>query len=401
VVPISTLLEYDPLDPAVLVNPYPLYAELLRKRPVFWHKQMQSWVVTRYRDCREVLRNYETFARDRRRVGVEVPDFAQNLQSLDPPQLGPFRSLLINAFRSQDLPNVAAQTSGRIMQIFKRTSVLPEFDWIHEVAAPVALTITSELFGVEEPELNSYVSMADLITRRMDAGLNSAVVEPGDLARTQLNKLAEGWLADNRDGPGLLNTLKKVSSQGGLPEHYLRNSTGVMFNASYGTVFAAVGNVALTLLEHPGALEMFRDEKLMSSGVEELIRYDGPAQGTSRVAAKDVLMGDAVIRAGEPVITLLAAANRDPEEFPRPDELILDRSPNRHLAFGWGPHACLGALFGHVAVKEIIVCLLKSPSSLRLTGTPVRRATATVRSMDFMPVSFRENPAASGVANLR
>lgn len=380
--------EYDPLSPAVLADPYPVYAQLREKAPVFWHEQMQSWTVTRYRDCREVLRNHRTFARDRRRVGIDVPEFAQNLQSLDPPQHAPLRSLLMNAFRTQDLDDAARRTRGQVRELFTRLSDLEEFDWIHEVAAPVALTLTSELFGIEEPDLDSYVGIADAITRRMDAGLDPAVIPAGDRARRQLNALSDAWLADSRRCPGLLTTIHETAGKADVPEHYIRNSTGTLFNASYGTVFAAAGNVVLTLLQHPGTLERFRDPSLASTGVDELIRYDGPAQATSRIAAERTVLGGQVIEAGQPVITLLAAANRDPEEFESPEELVLDRSPNRHLGFGWGAHACLGAMFGHVAIREIILSLLEAPA-LRLTGHPVRRTTATVRSMDTLPVSFR------------
>jgi cytochrome P450 len=387
---VSDIPTYDPLDPSLLEDPYPLYGKLLRNMPVFWHEGMQSWVVTRYDDCRKILRNHETFVRDRRRVGVNVPEFAQNLQTLDPPQLAPFRSALMNSFRAQDLDAVGARTRNRIMRILEEKRDKAEFDWIHEVAAPVALGLTSELFGVTQPELSPYVSTADAITRRMDASLDQSVIEPGDLARKQLNRLADAWLADDSEHPGLLTSIKRQATRSSVPDHYVHNSIVLIFNASFGTVFAAAGNIVLTLLQHPGALERFRDERLIATGVEELVRFDGPAQGTSRVAARQSIIRGETIEPGQQVVTLLAAANRDPEEFPDPDALILDRSPNRHLGFGWGPHACLGALFGHVAVREIILCLLQMPSALRLAGPPVRRRTATVRSMDLMPVSFRQ-----------
>ncbi|MEV5137721.1 cytochrome P450 [Streptomyces syringium] len=380
---------YDPFDPEVLTNPYPLYARLREETPVFWNDRMRSWVATRYDDCRDVLRDHRTFARDRRRVNVDVPEFAQNLQTLDPPQLAPLRSLLMNAFRAQDLDAAAHRTHDRIRGLLRSLSEHGEFDWIHEVAAPVALGLTAELFGVTEPDHEPYVAMADAISRRMDAGLDPTVVEPGDEARKRLNALADGWFAQDPGRPGLMTTIQELMAGSGVPGHYIGNSIATIFNASYGTVFAAAGNTVLTLLEHPGALDQFRDPRIVDLGVEELIRFDGPAQGTSRVAAERTVLGGHVIEAGQPVITLLAAANRDPAQFEQPDELLLDRTPNRHLGFGWGSHACLGATFGHVAVREIVLCLLEAPS-LRLAGTPVRRRTATVRSMDLLPVSFRK-----------
>jgi cytochrome P450 len=164
----------------------------------------------------------------------------------------------------------------------------------------------------------------------------------------------------------------------------------VMFNASYGTVFATAGNVALTLLEHPEAMEALQDPQLLTTGVDELIRFDGPAQGTSRVATRRTTISGTTIEPGPIVLTLMAAANRDPEEFPRPEELLLNRTPNRHLSFGWGPHSCLGAVFGRLAVRELVRGLLAAPQRLRLAGVPTRRRTATVRSLDALPVTFRQ-----------
>ncbi|WKX68676.1 cytochrome P450 [Streptomyces sp. XD-27] len=130
------------------------------------------------------------------------------------------------------------------------------------------------------------------------------------------------------------------------------------------------------------------DERLLTTGVDEIIRFDGPAQGTSRVAVRTTTIQGVTIEPGQVVMTALAAANRDPEEFPRPHELVLDRNPNRHLAFGWGAHACVGAVFGRLAIRELVRCLLRAPRPLRPAGTPVRRRTATVRSMELLPVAF-------------
>ncbi|UQA61793.1 cytochrome P450 [Polyangium aurulentum] len=381
-------LRYDPLDPGTLSDPYPLYAELRKNTPVFWHEQMQSWVLTRYRDCREVLRNYELFARDRRRVGEDVPEFRQSVQSMDPPEQSPLRTLLLNSLRAQDLDEISRRSRLQIEGLFARLADRAEFDFMSEVAAPIALTITSDLLGVEEPELKSYMALSDAIARRMDAGLLPSTIEAGDRARNQLNALVDAWL-EGEERPGVLASVRRNAGKAQVPEHYIRNTTGVVFNASYGTLFATLGNVVLTLLQRPDALERLRDKSLLAPGVDELIRFDGPAQGTSRVATKRTTIGDTVIEPGQIVMTLLASANRDPEEFPRPDELVLDRSPNRHLAFGWGPHACLGAMFGRIALRELIVGLLATPAPLRLAGTPTRRRTATVRSMDVLPVTFR------------
>jgi cytochrome P450 len=379
---------YDPLDHQTLVDPYPLYAELRANRPIFWHDTMRSWVLTRYRDCRDVLKNYQDYARDRRRVGEDVPEFRQSLQSLDPPHQAPLRSLLMSSFRNQNPVQIAQRVQGRLQSLFDRLAERDTFDLMTEVAAPIALSVTAELIGVAEPDGPTYAEISEGIAYRMDAGLAPDRAAVGDNARHRLNQLVENWLGDE-ERPGVLSDVRNRAHQVQVPDHYIRNTTGMMFNASYGTIYATAGNVVLTLLRRPDLLDAIRaDPGLLPTAVDELIRYDGPAQGTSRVAVCRMVVDDTVIEPGDIVLTLVAAANRDPDQFADPERIVLDRAPNQHLSFGWGPHACVGALFGRAAIRELIVGLLRAPRRLRLAGTPTRRPTATVRTIGILPVTF-------------
>ncbi|MET7361603.1 cytochrome P450 [Streptomyces sp. NPDC005562] len=380
-------IQYDPLSPQMLADPYPLYAQLREKQPIFWHEKMQSWVVTHYRDCREVLRNNELFARDRRRVGQAVPEFQQSVQTLDPPTQKPLRGLFVNTLRNQDTEAIGQRARQHVTRILERNQGKASFDWMREVAAPVSLRITADLMGVVEPELAPYVGVSEALAYRMDAGLDASVITPGDAARKKFNALVDSWF-DTQDYPGALRKIRDEADRAKVPEHYVRNTTAVTFNASFGTLYATAGNVALTLLQHPEVLGKLQDDSLVAPGVHELIRFDGPAQGTSRFAMTQTVIQGQVIEAGQTVLTLTAAANRDPAQFETPDAIVLDRRPNQHLGFGWGPHACLGQLFGEIAVSALVRGLVDASRPLRLAGEPVRRRTATVRSLSYLPVTF-------------
>jgi cytochrome P450 len=141
-------------------------------------------------------------------------------------------------------------------------------------------------------------------------------------------------------------------------------------------------------MRNPEALERLRDPALLDTGIEELVRFDGPAQGTSRVATRPAVIGDTELDRGDVVVTLFAAANHDPEQFPDPDELVLDRSPNQHLGFGWGPHICVGAQLAVSWLRELITCLHRLPAPLVQAGEPRYRRTATLRSLEALPVAF-------------
>ncbi|RSM50589.1 hypothetical protein DMB66_43150 [Actinoplanes sp. ATCC 53533] len=151
-----TLIEYDPLHPDTIAAPYPVLAALRENAPVFWHEQSRSWALTRYADCVAVLRDSDTFARDRRRAGQAVPAPNLSVQSLDPPEQAPIRSLFMNALHAQDL----AAVELRARQLVKmRLSELEEsecFDVMAKVARPLALSVVADVLGVEEPEVDTF-----------------------------------------------------------------------------------------------------------------------------------------------------------------------------------------------------------------------------------------------------
>ena len=382
----STKELWDPLSQDMLFDPFPHYTTLREEHPIFWHERMSSWVVSRYSDCRDVLRDSDLFARDRRRVGAPLPKVRQNLQSLDPPHQTDLRSLLYLAFRAQDFEAVSLACREYLGTLLADKKPGRNFDWISEIAAPYALRVTSLLLGVNPPDLNFYAPVSEAIAHMMDSGLVPENLAPGDIAREQLNRMAEEWYEESSSSD-FLARVKSDAREQCIPDHYLKNSIGSMFNASYGTIFASVGNIVHLLIANESLLERFLDDKLLATGADELLRFDGPAQGTSRIATRDNMIHGQAIRAGETVLTLTAAANRDPRQFKNPDELILDRSPNPHLAFGWGPHSCVGARFGRLAITEVLR-VLSTSRRLHIAGQVRRRETATVRSILQLPVVF-------------
>ncbi|MEU9891846.1 cytochrome P450 [Sphaerisporangium sp. NPDC051011] len=380
---------YDPLDAKILRDPYPVLDELRQSKPVFWHEGMGSWALTRYRDCVRVLRDHATFARDPQRTGGTVAEPSLSVQTLDPPQQGHIRSLFMTALRAQDLTSIEARAHCLVRGRLDALAGAGAFDVVSEIAVPLSVAVVADLLGVEPPPYAEFAAISDAIMRSMDGGLDPSLVEPGRIARQQLSDLVDSWFAASAR-PGLLARVRAAEpGADALVRLYVKNTARVMFQGGYSTMAAAVGNAVHTLLTHPEALHRMRDRVLLGTGVDELVRFDGPVQGTTRVAVRACRIGAVDIRPGQKVVPLFAAANRDPAAFPGADRLVLDRTPNRHLGYGWGPHSCIGTTVAQVGLHALVAALNGSLARLVAAGEGVRRRTATMRAFDTLPVVLR------------
>jgi len=162
------------------------------------------------------------------------------------------------------------------------------------------------------------------------------------------------------------------------------------FIAGHETTVNLIGNGMLALLRHRDQLRRLQqDPTLIGSAIEELLRYDGPVQRTARIPSEDVTIGGRTIARGEMVMPFIGAADRDPVQFPEPDRLDIGRADNRHIAFGWGIHFCLGAplarIEGQIAINSLIQ---KWPKLALATDRPEYRQSLTLRGLKALPVSF-------------
>jgi cytochrome P450 len=164
----------------------------------------------------------------------------------------------------------------------------------------------------------------------------------------------------------------------------------LLLNAGHETTTNLIGNGTYALLRHPDQWKRLRDDpSLIPPAVEELLRYDSPVQFTSRILTADLELGGKALRAGQMVLLLLAAANRDPEQFPDPDKLDVGRPNNKHVAFGLGSHFCLGAPLARLEGRLVFEALLRRAPDLRLGGpAPRYRQNFNLRGLESLHVSL-------------
>ncbi|WP_326686421.1 cytochrome P450 [Streptomyces sp. NBC_01795] len=405
---------YDPLAPAVIAAPHPYYRRLRQHKRVYWHAQLDSWVLTGYAECRQVLGDTTAFGSDFRRVGEDIPEAQLSVQSLDPPEHGAIRHLLVSALHARS-PASMAEATARLAErqvAGLRDSGRP-VDLVSEFARPLALRTMCGFLGVEPPDGPWFEEMSNAIVRSMDAGLDPARAEPGTKARGELSRMVGDWL-ETAGGDGFLGAARAArdstapaADRGstpcaagedtpGVPETVLANSLRAVLHAGYESVSRLLGNALARLVAEPALLAPVGGGAPSKGGappealdalVDELLRLEGPVQADARVCVSDTDVGEERVRRGEVVVLMLGAANRDPEVFAAPDTVGLNRRRGVHLAFGRGAHACLGAAFATLQLRAVLSALGDAGLVLTARGPAVYEPTATLRGLRSLPVS--------------
>ena len=384
-----------PIQKELRADPHPYYRRLRERDPVHRSRLAGGWVLSRYEDVLGVLRD-PTWSSDERnwtrhavyrargeRAGL--PDlYSEHFSSmlrLDPPDHTRLRSLVSKAFTPRAVaamrPRVALLADELLAKVESRRSM----DLIAEFAAPLPVIVIAELLGVPAADHEQF-------RRLSDQGVK--LLGDGPLAEKKLGVTGMRALRDyfaaivdaRRSDPqgDLISALVAAEEAGDrLTLGELLSTLVLLLVAGNETTTKLIGNAILALLRNPQELERLRaDPGLMENAVEELLRYDGPVQLTSRLAREDRDLCGRTARRGDQVVLLLAGANRDPSAFADPDRLDLGRRDVRHLAFSQGIHFCLGAQLARLEASLALGALVTRLPGLRLADAGIRWSSNTV-----------------------
>jgi len=384
-------ISWDPLNPDVIADPFPIYKKLRTESPIFWHEGMNAWVLTRYADCKSMLHHSEIYARDKRRIGIDIPPDHMQIQFQDPPESRELRRILMHSLVEMDLPTITQECAHDLLIMALEYSDSAQLDLMNDIAKPIALELTEHIMGVKEIEFDYHAQVFSGLSRGMDRNLESRREQDGKKAGRQLADAMSKWYLE-ATGNGLLARVKEATKSLELPVPYVQNTLSAVFNAAYTDLFAATGSVILTLMQHPEAvsgIQRISTESELRLAANEFIRFISPAQGISRFAVTETKLGGFTIERGEQVVALLASANRDPEQFDEPDQLVLNRDPNAHLGFGYGPHTCAGAELARIWIVAVLNMYRAGEFHLVQTSTEHYQRTATLRCLESLPVAVR------------
>ncbi|NUP39986.1 MAG: cytochrome P450 [Streptomyces sp.] len=401
-------------------DPYPAYAWLREHAPV--HRTtlpsgVEAWLVTRYADAREALADPRLSknplhhaespgARGKTGIpGERSADLMTHLLNIDPPDHTRLRRLVSKAFT----PRRVARFEPRVQQLTDRFvdgfAARGEADLIHEFAFPLPIYAICDLLGVPAEDQDDFRDWAGMMIRH-GGGPRGGVARSVKRMRTYLTELIHRKRAEpasgTADGDGsddLIAGLIRASDHG---EHLTENEAAamcfVLLFAGFETTVNLIGNGTYALLRNPGQRAALQhavrtgDRDLLGTGIEELLRYDGPVElATWRYATQELRIGGVRVAQGDPVLVVLAAADRDPARFRDPDRLDLARRDNPHLGYGHGIHYCLGAPLARLEARTALATLLTRLPDLRLAADPDElrwRGGLIMRGLRTLPVAF-------------
>ena len=378
-----TLSLYRLYNPAVLADPYPLYARLRTEDPVHWDPFLHAWVVTRYADVVTVLQSFSAKCAPAPQrlesMGMSTLDRIGQIMVLqhlfmDPPDHTRLRAVCSQAFTPHRVERLRARIQQIVNSLLEPHLPQGRIELMADLANALPAIVSAEILGLppsDHEQLKAWsADFAEVLgnfqhnpdrTTRMLRSLDETTAYFREAIRRERNRPTGGSMIS-------VSVSAEIDGRRLTEEVIIANCILLMVGAQE-TTPNLIGNGMLTLLRNPGEFERLRSNlSLLPSAIEEMLRYEAPSQHTTRIPQQDVRLRDKKISSGQSVITVMGAANRDPERFPDPDRFDITRNDNKHLAFGAGPHYCFGAPLGRMEASIAFSTLMARVSELSLAS---------------------------------
>jgi len=394
-----------------LENPFAIYALLRSVRPVM-RMPIEGWTgpgvwfLTRYDDVHTALRD-PRFSVERLRAPIlrenleRLPAFIRqtaqggirSMLTMDPPDHTRVRKLVNKAFTPRRIAALRSRIEAIVDELLAPVVRAGRMDVIDALAAPLPAIVIAELLGVPREHHRRFKAWAAEIVATVGQPTVDARPPATSPAFGQLFAYLGDVIAARRREPrdDLISAMVLAQEEhDALSDGELLATSNLLLIAGHETTTNLIGNGLLALLREPQELARLRgDMALLPTAIEELLRYDGPVQSTVRVVTEDVDLGGHVLEAGSLVLVGIGAANHDPAVFADPDRLDVGREPNPHLAFGFGPHFCLGAPLARLEGEVALRALLERFPNLRCeVDVPAYRPNPVLRGLVSLPVAF-------------
>jgi cytochrome P450 len=405
---------FNPFAPGYTDDPYPAFSRLRAQEPVHEHP-LGFWVLSRHDDVSALLRSansvdYRNSAEDSTArlqanamieaagpaTGDTIDAYGMSMLDRDPPDHTRLRGLVSKVFTPRSVAALEPFVTELVDASLDRLADAGTADLIETVAFPIPFAVISRMLGIPENDHARIRELSGLLVRTLEPIGDADLLMEINRARLEMQDIVRGLIAYKREHPGedLLTALIAAEQDGDrLSDEELVAQVVLLYVAGHETTVNLIGNGTLALLRAPGELAKLRESpQVAANAVEEMLRYDSPVQQSRWIIMEPYEVRGTLIPKGAFVIAGLASANRD-EAYWGPDagELHLDRTGARnHVAFGGGPHHCLGAALARLEARVAVERMAARFPGLALGGEPVWNGRINLRGLDKLPVTVGE-----------
>jgi cytochrome P450 len=390
----------DSLDlnrPEFYADPYPVYARLRSQRAPYYLASENAWLFTRYEDVAAMLKD----PRITKQIGRPNPgplDMSMLFQ--DPPTHQRLRGLVNQAFTRSRVQALSEQITRIADDLLDAVEAHGQMDLIAQFALLLPVRVISELLGVPEEERATFYQLSDRYVTAADGAYTEESMREQQAAMMALVACFTDLIERRRAEPqaDLISALTQahdVEDRLSTPE--LIGAAVLLLIAGHETTVNLLGSGMLCLLDHPDQFALLKQQpQLIETAIDEMLRYESPVQrGTFRIVTEPIQVAETIVEPGAQIWAIIGAANRDPEQFADPDRFDIARSPNRHLAFGYGIHYCLGASLARAEAQIGLERLLARLPGIRLASSPpARPPNLLLRALSTLGVG-RDRPQPS------
>lgn len=349
-----TTFRFDPYSPEIDADPFPAYRTLRDDYPCFWSEEAGKWVLTRYDDVLNALQDWRTYSSAKGNLVDEFPGRAgATLGSSDPPRHDRLRALIQSAVTKRALEHLIEPARASCRRHLDALDGRETFDLVGDYTARVTVDLLFHLFALPDEEADDVRRNAVLMVQ----------TNPVTRQKDETHLAAFRWMADYAErlvaarkaapGEDLLSNFITAEIDGEkLLDREVQLTVTTLIMAGIESLSGFMAMFGLNLADHPEARRaLAADPTLIGDAIEESLRFNTSAQRFKRCLTRDVELHGQTMKAGDFVILAYGAANRDERMFPDPDRYDITRRAKRHLGFGGGVHACLGAMIGRLATR--------------------------------------------------
>ena len=386
--PTAEDLGYDIYNAEMVAQPHAVYRRLRHEAPVAWSRTLKAWCVSRYEDVQHVLRHPDLFSSRSRQPGGPAegqarpdqhreqmaPPGTMTMMLADEPDHARLRKILDRDFTPRKVAALEPHIQTIADRLLKSAADRDTFDLMERLGIPLPVTVIAELLGIPPERGDDFKRWSAASNLRFLPDSPQEEIDTRNAAVVEFREYLQAQIAARRREPtdDLIGRLVAArDDEERLTDDELLASIELLLLAGNETTTSLIGNAVLALLRHPDQLQLLRDEpERMDDAVEEVLRYDGTVQIVIRIATADTEVAGQAIAAGDLVLPMIAAANRDEELWERAEEFDIARDRSRHLAFGDWIHVCLGQYIARIETKVALRTLLRTFPELE-AATPL------------------------------